>query len=122
MILSHEQLLVDIEVFRMCRKAHEGITVADDRWLIDVLEKQGPGGHFLSERSTTRQHAQRRVVPARGWVCRLPRRWTAAGRPTVHDGLRQRVDELLATHVPLPLGDDVERELEKLRQRAAKAQ
>jgi hypothetical protein len=38
----------------------------------------------------------------------------------VHDEARQRVDELLAAHVPLPLAEDVERELEKLRQRAAK--
>jgi len=90
--------------------------------LIDVLEKQGPGGHFLSERSTRANNAQRRVVPAGAGCADSHDAWTAAGRPTVHDEARQRVDELLATHVPLPLGDDVERELEKLRQRAAKAQ
>jgi len=120
MILSLEQLLVDVEVFRMCRKAHEGITVADDRWLIDVLEKQGPGGHFLSERSTRANTRNGEwYLPALG-VHDSHDAWTAAGRPTVHDEARQRVDELLAAHVPLPLAEDVERELEKLRQRAAK--
>jgi hypothetical protein len=32
---------------------------------------------------------------------------------------RAKVDELLAKHEPLPLGDEVERELARLRARAA---
>jgi trimethylamine--corrinoid protein Co-methyltransferase len=96
--------------------------VADDRWLIDVLEKQGPGGHFLSERSTRANTRNGEwYLPGLG-VHDSHDAWMAAGRPTVHDEARHRVDELLSTHKPLPLGDDVERELEKLRQRAAKAQ
>ena len=75
---------IDVEVFRMCRKAHEGITVADDRWLLDVLERRGPGGHFLSERSTRANTRNGEwYLPALG-VHDSYDAWTAAGRPTVH--------------------------------------
>ena len=48
--------------------------------------------------------------------------WRGAGRPAVIDEAGQRAAELLSAHEPLPLGDDVERELAKLLPRARKRQ
>jgi len=113
-----EQLVIDVEIWRMCRAAHEGIAVSDDRWLDDVLERVGPGGHFLAERST-------RLGVRRGesFVPRLGTQdareiWEEAGRPDVVDEARQKVADILATHEAPPLSDDVERELGKLKRRA----
>jgi trimethylamine--corrinoid protein Co-methyltransferase len=117
-VFSFEQTLIDVEIWRLCRKAHEGVVVADDRWLVDVLEKVGPGGQFLSDKST------RRNARSGEWhYAQLGRHesygaWTAAGRPDVLDEAREAVDELLATHEPLPLGDEVEKGLAELRARA----
>jgi len=63
-----EQTIVDIEIWRLCRKAHAGIVVDEDRWL---------------------------------------------------DEVREAVAALLTTHEPLPLGDEIEGELARLRGRAA---
>ena len=121
MVFGLEQVLVDVEIFRMSRYAARGVPVADELWLDDVLARVGPGGHFISEQSTR--------VNVRGGEWYVPElgshdaydAWSAAGRPSLEDECRQRVDALLSAHEPLPLGDDVERELEKLRRRASRA-
>ena len=119
MILSFEQLLIDVEVFRMCKRAHEGIATDEDKWLEDVISAVGPGGSFISERST--------VKGIRGGEWYLGdlgthtafEAWEASGRPQLLAEVRDRVDQILADHQPLPLGEDVERELARLQQRAA---
>jgi trimethylamine--corrinoid protein Co-methyltransferase len=119
MVFSLEGVLIDVEIFRMCRQAHRGVKVSAGLWLDDVLEHVGPAGNFIAETST------RKNIRAGEWY--LPRMgvhdsydaWTAAGCRTLLDEARQRTDELLAAHEPLPLADDVEHELEKLRRRAA---
>jgi trimethylamine---corrinoid protein Co-methyltransferase len=117
-ILSHAQLLIDVEIFRMCRKAHEGICAADDRWLADALERRGPGGHFVSERST-RENARNGefYLPGLG-VHESHEGWVAAGRPSVVDEAAERAAALLAAHQPPPLDEDVARELDALAARA----
>jgi trimethylamine--corrinoid protein Co-methyltransferase len=118
MIIGLEQTVIDVEIFRMCRKAHEGIVVEDDRWLVDVLAKVGPGGSFIGEPSTR--------ANLRGGEWFLPglgthgshQAWLAAGRPELLEEARAKVDDLLAGHAALPLPDEVERELERLRKRA----
>jgi trimethylamine:corrinoid methyltransferase-like protein len=44
--------------------------------------------------------------------------WEAAGRPTLFEEAREKVKQILATHQPLPLDDDVEKELDRIQQRA----
>ena len=84
-----------------------------------MLERVGPGGHFLAETSTRRNARAGEWYYAQLGGHDSYDAWAAAGRPDVLDEARAKVEELLATHVPLPLGDDVERELASLRVRAA---
>jgi trimethylamine:corrinoid methyltransferase-like protein len=44
--------------------------------------------------------------------------WEAAGRPRLIDEARERVDQILSTHEPLPFDEDVERELARIEKRA----
>jgi len=120
-VFSFEQTLIDVEIWRMCRKAHEGIRVGDDLWLGDVLERVGPGGQFIGEAST------RRNVRSGEWL--LPQlgvhdsynAWTAAGSPDVIAEARAQVEDILARHEPPAFDEDVERALEELRSRAVRA-
>ena len=121
MILSLEQLLIDVEVFRMCKRASQGIASDGDKWLEDVISSVGPGGGFLSERST--------VSGIRGgewYVSKIGlhdtfEAWVAAGRPTLLEEAREKVDRILATHQPLPLTRDAECELDRIQKRAQEA-
>ena len=118
MVVSLEQLLIDVEVFGMCRQAHRGVDAGADRWLEDVVDRIGPGGNFLSERST--------VAGVRGgewYVSKLGvhdtfESWDSAGRPALLQQAREQVGHILTTHQPLPLGEDVERELDRIQKRA----
>jgi trimethylamine--corrinoid protein Co-methyltransferase len=118
MILSCEQLLIDTEVFRMYKRTREGVSSSDDRWLEDVIAQAAPGGSFIAEPSTVRG------IRAGEWY--IPRLgahdsfegWQDAGRPTLLEEARERVDQILATHKPLPLDRTVEIELARIHQRA----
>jgi trimethylamine--corrinoid protein Co-methyltransferase len=118
MILSLEQLLIDVEVFRMGRRAHQGIDSGADRWLEDVIERVGPAGHFLAEASTVEALRSGEWYISDLGVRGSYEDWEAAGRPTVLEDARERVDRILATHEPLPLDEDAERELARIVERA----
>jgi trimethylamine:corrinoid methyltransferase-like protein len=45
--------------------------------------------------------------------------WQADGRPTLLDELNEKLDQLLASHRPLPLTEEVEKELARIQERAA---
>lgn len=116
MVLSLEQLLLDVEMFRLARRASRGI---GDGWLDDELDRLRPGGHFLDRRSTVRAIRGGEWYLSDLGVHEPYESWEAAGRPELLDQVRERVDEILASHQPLPLGAEVERELEAIQRRAA---
>ena len=118
MVLSLEQLLIDVEAFRMCRRARQGIAVDDDKWLEDVIHRVGPGGNFLTESSTVKALREGEMYISKlGWHDSFEA-WEAAGRPTVLEEACEKVGEILATHQVLPLDEDVERELDRIQKRA----
>jgi trimethylamine--corrinoid protein Co-methyltransferase len=118
MVLSLEQLLIDVEIFRMCKRAHQGIAAAEDKWLEDVIHRVGPGGNFLGENSTVRAIREgESYVSQLGWHDAFEA-WEAAGRPTTLEEAREKVRQILANHQTLPLDEDVERELDRIQQRA----
>lgn len=120
-VFSFEQTLIDIEVWRLCRKAHEGISASEDRWLSDVLERVGPGGHFLAEASTRRNVREGEWLLPQLGVHDSYEAWTAAGAPDIMTEAHARVEDILARHEPPALGEDVELALEELRSRAVRA-
>ncbi len=118
MILSLEQLVIDAEVFRMTKQAHRGISTRDEMWLDDVIQRVGPGGNFLGEKTTAaNMRSGEWLIPKLG-VHKTRKSWEDAGKKDILEEAREKVEHLLATHVPLPLGDDVEKELEKIYKRA----
>jgi trimethylamine--corrinoid protein Co-methyltransferase len=118
MVLSLEQLLIDVETFRMCKRAHQGIAVDDDKWLEEVIHRVGPGGHFLTESSTVDALREGEMyISQLGWHDSFEA-WEAAGRPTLLEEASEKVRQILATYQVLPLDEDVERELDRIQKRA----
>ena len=118
MILSLEQLVIDAEVFRMSKQAHRGILTNDEMWLDDVIQRVGPGGHFLGEKSTVANMRSGEWMIPRLGVHESQESWEMAGKKNILEEAREKVENLLSTHEPLPLSDEVEKELDKIQKRA----
>jgi trimethylamine--corrinoid protein Co-methyltransferase len=114
MILSLEELLIDVEVYKISQRVYKGISTDEDKWLDDVIATVGPGGHYIAEPSTvTGTRGGEWYIPDLGWHESFEV-WEERGKPSILDEARERVDKLLREHQPLPLGADVERELDKI--------
>ena len=117
-VLCLEQIVLDVEIIRRARQARGGVPVRDDLWLDEVLDKVGPCGSFLGERST------RTGVRAGEWalsdfgVQGSWDAWRAEGSPTTVAAARERVEQLLAGQVSLPYSDDQAAALAALQRRA----
>lgn len=118
MILSLEQQIIDAEVFRMSVQAHRGIRTGEDMWLDEIIQKVGPGGNFLGEKSTvTGMRSGEWLIPKLG-VHVTREVWKNGGKVDILEEARHRVEVLLAKHVPLPLRPEVEAELHRIEQKS----
>ena len=118
MILSLEQMVIDVEVFRMSKQARRGIPTGDDAWLDGVIQRVGPGGNFLGEKSTIKNmRSGEWLIPSLG-VHDTLQSWEREGKKDIIDQAREVVDGILNSHQPLPLGEDIEAELERIQKKA----
>ncbi len=117
--LCLEQMVIDVEVYRMCRRLHTGIGAGGGETdVVEALDDVGPLGDFLGRTQT------RDAVRGGEWF--LPRlgnhatfdRWESQGRPDVVGQAREVAMAAIAGHDPLPFPDDVARELMRLEQAA----
>jgi len=113
---SYQQLVTMDEVVGMVARFMGGIPVTEETMALDVIERVGPGGHFLADDHTLRHFRE-------NWMPKLLDRsnydtWVANGRLTLGDRALQRARHLLATHTPEPLPDGVAAELAAIVARA----
>ena len=114
MILSLEQFYLDVEMFRMSRRASEGLRVNEQSLLEEVISSVGPGGNFLAEDSTVEAIHAGQWYLSDLFTSTSYEQWVSRGKPAVLEQVRERIDRLLASHESLPLSDEAERELAAL--------
>ena len=51
-IFSPEQLIIDVEVIRRCKRLSQGIGSGAEKWLGEVITTLGPGANYLTDPST----------------------------------------------------------------------
>jgi trimethylamine--corrinoid protein Co-methyltransferase len=116
--LSLEQLLIDVEVFKMGKRAYQGIATREDKWLDDVIQQIGPAGYFMGDPSTVKNmRSGEWYLSDFGWHGTYED-WQASGKPRILDEANLQVEKILSTHKPLPLSDEMERELDHIYKRA----
>jgi len=115
---SPEQLLIDVEVYKMGVRTYEGIATDDEKWLDDVIQKVGPAGHFMGQPSTVKNmRSGEWYLTEFGWHGSYEE-WHASGKPNLIQEARQEVDNILSNHKPLPLSEEMERELDQIYKQA----
>ncbi len=113
---SFEMLVVSDEAIGMVKRFMQGIEVNEETLALDVIDKVGPGGHFLAEDHTYRHFRE-------NWFPKLIDRgnyesWVEEGKRTLGQRASDKVKEILETHTPEPLPEEVKEELSKIIERA----
>ncbi len=120
MVLSLEQLMIDVEIFRRCDRLSSGIDTSAKQWLEVDLAAVGHGGNFLARRSTRDGLRSGEVYVSDFDTRETYEAWSASGKPSLLDDLQDLIRETLETHEPFPLDEDTERELLAIEARARK--
>jgi trimethylamine--corrinoid protein Co-methyltransferase len=112
-------VLLAAEVLRQIGRLIEGINLDQERFLFDVIEKMGYQGEYLGDPSTKKFFREEHLLPD------LFRResyeaWEARGESEEENAI-EKVKEILDTHEPEPLPDDVVREIDRIYAKAEKA-
>jgi len=99
---SLEMLVMCDEIIAMTRRIMRGVEVSDDTLMLDLIDRVGPAGEFMSTKETARQCRAEiwnpTLMDRDPWV-----NWEAAGEQTMIDRIEERMHEILATHKPPPL-------------------
>ena len=120
MMLSFDQFLVDLEIYRMVKQIHKGMDCGEDKWLDHVIETVGPGGNFLMEDSTLKAvRSDEWYIPQLG-VHDSYENWLESGSPMLEQQAREEVSRILSSHRPDRLDENVEHELSRIHARAQK--
>jgi trimethylamine--corrinoid protein Co-methyltransferase len=114
MMVSYEQVVLDNEMLGIVKRVLRGFDVTPEALAVDMIERVGPGGSFLTEPHTL-AHLRggefwEPIVAFRGSM----QGWVETGRPSVLDRARARAMEILDTHWPAPLPDDVREEMARV--------
>ncbi len=91
----------------MARRIMRGVEVSDETMMLDLIDRVGPGGEFLSTKETAKLCRSEIWMPTifdrDPWV-----NWVQAGSPTTLDRVRAKLRDILANHrvPPLPAETD----------------
>ncbi len=114
----YEMLVIHDEIFGMAKRMADGIEVNEDTMAVSVIKKIAPlaatkaGGHYMAEKHTLEHIDKERYVPKLSDKTSRDV-WEKAGSKDLRQVARERVKEILATHVPEPPPPDILKELEK---------
>ncbi len=91
-----------------------GTTVNPDTLSVDLINEIGPiPGHYLSTEDTREHWRDEHFFPKVSDETTYPT-WIESGKKDTLDLARERMDDILAKHQPLPLTDEQERAVEKM--------
>jgi trimethylamine--corrinoid protein Co-methyltransferase len=87
--------------------------ISDDTLMLDLIDRIGPGGEFLSTLETARRCRTEiwnpKLMDRRPWPL-----WLEAGAPTTKERIQERLQKILLTHKPTPLPDGVAESIESI--------
>jgi trimethylamine--corrinoid protein Co-methyltransferase len=116
MVCSAEMLVMGDEVIGMAKRFIQGIEVSAETLARDVVEKVGPGGHFLQEKHTVRHMRGELWMP--GLLTRQHRDvWQQDGAKDMAQRVGERVRQIAESHQVPPLPAETLAALEMLKRR-----
>lgn len=106
--------MIDNEICGYALRLVRGIQVNEETLALDIIEKVGPGGHFLAQKHTSKWFKIEEYMPSYVIDTRSERDWRERGAKDIVQRAREKVEEILKEHEPEPLPPDVEKELDSV--------
>jgi trimethylamine--corrinoid protein Co-methyltransferase len=106
--VAYEQYVIDNEILGMAMRAVRGIEVNDDTLALDVIDRVGPGGHYLLDEHTTRFMRREHHFPSKVLDRQGREDLEKAGATTAWERAKVRAHEILATHKPDPIDPETD--------------
>jgi trimethylamine--corrinoid protein Co-methyltransferase len=113
MTSSLELLTICNEMVSQVRRFLQGIPVSPETLAVDTIAAIGPGNHYLTHPETKAHHRQQIWRPE--LISRLGYDvWKAQGELTLRQRARAKLLNILETHEPQPLSEEILREMDVL--------
>jgi len=113
MTFSFGQLVIDDEIAAMVKRIVNGVSLEDELMGVDLIKKVGIGNDFLAQRHTLK-HLETEQVRATIIDRRMRGAWEKKGSKSLIQSANQKAAELLKTHEPKPLTEDLIKELKRI--------
>ena len=113
MTFSFGQLVIDDEIAAMVKRIVNGVSLDDELMGVDLIKKVGIGNNFLTQRHTL-NHIETEQVQATIIDRRMRGAWEKRGSKSLIESANEKADQLLKTHEPKPLPEDLIKELKRI--------
>lgn len=119
MICSAAQLVLGNENIGMTKRFVRGIAINQATLALEVIERVGPGGHFLQEPHTLEHFKEELWVPE--LMTREPREiWQQTGSKDLATVIQEKLQAILETHAVPTLADNTLSAIQKIREKGEK--
>ena len=117
LIGSYDMLVMSDEIIGMVKHILRGIAVDDEHLALHVIDRVGPGGHYLADDHTLKHFKTEFWYPTLLDRARWED-WEAAGAKSLGQRVREKVLDIIENFEPEPLDADVEAGLKAICARA----
>ncbi len=113
---SLEAAVMGDEIIGMLRRIMRGLPVNDEALALDTIRAVGPGGNFLETEHTFRHYKREQWQPT--LLCRTTyASWVEMGEKLMGDRVKEKLAEIIRTHQPRPLPDEIKAQMSATIQR-----
>jgi trimethylamine--corrinoid protein Co-methyltransferase len=106
--VAYEQFVIDNETIGMTMRVLEGIQVNDEMLAVDIIDRVGPGGHYLLEDHTVEHLRGEYYFPSVVMDRQGRDQWVEEGSHDARARARYIAQQILNEHVPKPLPEEVD--------------
>jgi trimethylamine--corrinoid protein Co-methyltransferase len=110
-LVSPEFMVLVNDIVMSVKHYMEGIPVTQETLALDIIDKVGPGGHYLQEKHTMDHF--RKIRYSDLFERQIREKWQANGAKKLEQRLRELTLEKMK-HRPAPLSDDIIKELDRM--------
>jgi len=101
------------EIISYVKRILRGFDLSREKMGIDVIRRVGPGGNYLTEKHTLK-HFRQELWQPKYMNRENPEAWSARGGERYEEIVTHKASQILATHQPEPLQEEITHELDKI--------